>query len=190
MVLKFLGTFSEPSPFGCHTIRLKAFHGMYVVAYPDREANANQDYYQLAHVGWWAIWNAWHAMHCKPRTNEGPCPWVPGGRNGCLTSVDDRPNFKGQPCLWCVKDCENKNHFCEVQSYANPSTDYEDCLECKYRPSPDLCTYKSEVCGTNFFNPVPNPGLSKFPNQNQIQNRNSDLIQNETKSKTETQLWF
>ena len=50
--------------------------------------------------------------------------------------------------------------------------------------------YVTEVCGTNFFNPVPNPGLSKFPNQNQIQNRDSDLIQNKTKSKTETQIWF
>ena len=48
----------------------------------------------------------------------------------------------------------------------------------------------AEVCGTNFFNPVPNPGLSKFPNQNQIQNRDSDLIQNKTKSKTETQIWL
>ena len=51
-------------------------------------------------------------------------------------------------------------------------------------------TFRPEVCGTNFFNPVPNPGLSKFPNQNQIQNRDSDLIQNKTKSKTETQIWF
>ena len=52
----------------------------------------------------------------------------------------------------------------------------------------ELFWYASEVFGTNFFNPVPNPGLNKFPNQNQIENRDSDLIQNKTKSKTETQI--
>ena len=58
-------------------------------------------------------------------------------------------------------------------------------------PNKETCHWcPSEVCGTNFFNPVPNPGLCKFPNQNQIQNRDSDLIQNKTKSKTETQIWF
>ena len=47
-----------------------------------------------------------------------------------------------------------------------------------------------EVCGTNFWSPVPNPGLTKIPYQNQIHNRDSDLILNKTKSKIETQIWF
>ena len=32
-----------------------------------------------------------------------------------------------------------------------------------------------EICGTIFQSPLPNPGLSKVPNQNQIQNQDSDL---------------
>ena len=67
---------------------------------------------------------------CKPRTHVGACPWLPNGgsqkRETCLTAKDNRPDFAGQECVWCEKDCQGK-HQCEVKSYAHPSANFKDC---------------------------------------------------------------
>ena len=48
--------------------------------------------------------------------------------------------------------------------------------------------FEPEIFSTKFCSPVPNPGLGQI--QNQIRDRDSDLILNKTKSNTETQIWF
>merc|ERR1711990_464541 len=72
------------------------------------------------------------APRCRPRTSEGDCPALSSyGKEACLSAVDNRPWSwaKGQPCVWCIKDCENK-HLCELKSAAQPPDTryYQECL--------------------------------------------------------------
>lgn len=64
------------------------------------------------------------------QTHVGACPWLPNGgsqkKEICLTATDSRPEFEGQECVWCEKDCQGK-HQCEVKSYAQPIENYRDC---------------------------------------------------------------
>ena len=80
---------------------------------------------------------------CRPRTQAGACPWLPNGgsqkRETCLTATDNRPQFAGQECVWCEKDCEGK-HQCEVRSRAQPIANYVDCS-----PKGINCTSKSAI---------------------------------------------
>jgi len=92
---------------------------------------------------------------CMPRTNNGACPFLPNGgsqnRETCLTTTDSRPEFAGQDCVWCVKDCQGK-HQCEVKSFADPSANYIDCYPAGDFPDPcpQICTADfSPVCGTD-----------------------------------------
>merc|ERR1719367_2199060 len=74
---------------------------------------------------------------CRPRTHVGACPWLPNGgsqkRETCLTATDSRPEFAGQECVWCEKDCQGK-HQCEVKSHANPSANFKDCSPAGHEP--------------------------------------------------------
>merc|ERR1711990_62414 len=65
---------------------------------------------------------------CPPRTSQGDCPALSSyGREACLSAVDNRQWFKGELCVWCINDCENK-HLCEVRSHAQPLDNYEGCF--------------------------------------------------------------
>merc|ERR1711962_944505 len=91
--------------------------------------------------------NALDPYHgCRPRTHVGACPWLPNGgsrrRKTCLTATDNRPQFAGQECVWCEKDCQGK-HQCEVKSYAQPIENYANCSpeDCRPRINAGACPW-------------------------------------------------
>ena len=73
-------------------------------------------------------------------------------RKECLTSLDPRSNFEGQPCVWCLTPgtCPHDN-VCEPQYFLEnqgkrEEKDFESCLENdqgKYIPYIYVCDCKN-----------------------------------------------